>query len=275
MTGVNWAAVAASDYVVPKGLNPPDALHELLGMLASPDPAVRDAQAYSTLALWTRAGHFDGVLRELGDRAGSGLGNDQVLVRSFSALVLGEVVRRDAQQRVVGPAVRHLWMEHWQFYYPSEQDVRSYDPDLGWIHAVAHGADTAREFALHPITTPAELNVILRTVTERLSSLPMPLYQTEEDRIALALLAVLSRTEVPPEGIRAWLSEYRSLWTPLTFPLSPGVALGIRTLHSLHTLLHLGATLDGAILRPAYPAETLKAIQDTLRDVTPYLGQTA
>lgn len=269
---MDWAEVAAQGYAVPQGLHPPDALGELLGMLASPDPEIRDTQADSTLAVWTRAGHFDAVLRELGDHAADGLNHENVLLRSFSALILGEAVERDARVGVVSSAARHMWMEHWQFSYPHEQDVRSHDPELGWIHSVAHGADTARAFALHPATTAADLEMILDTLTARLRSLPNHLHQTEDDRLALAMLAILSRPELQPTGVVAWLSEYQTLWTPLTFPLPPGASLAIRVLHSLHTLLHLGATLDGVTLRPAYPAETREAVQEALRSCAPYLG---
>jgi hypothetical protein len=274
MLGVNWAEVVAKGYAVPDGLNPPDALDELLRMLASPDPEIRDTQAYSVLAVWTRAGHFDAVLRELGDRVASNLGDSSVLVRSFSALILGEVVKRDARLLVTTSAARHMWLTHWEFSYPYEQDVRSYDPDLGWIHTVAHGADLAREFALHPSIsiTQGYLQLILDVLVDRLRSLTLHLNQTEEDRLALAMLAVLSRPELEPEDIRQWLTDYRTLWTPVTLPLSPGPALAIRTLHSLHSLLYLGATLDGVTLRPAYPAEALTAVQEALRSFTPYLA---
>lgn len=272
MTGVNWAEVAAQGYAVPEGLAPPDALDELLGMLGSENPEVRDGQAYSTLATWTRAGYFDGVLRALGNRAALGLGHESILVRSFSALVLGEVVQRDAQSPNVGAAARHMWLEHWQFSYPYEQDVRSHDPTLGWIHVVAHGADTARAFALHPATTTADLRMILDTLTERLRSLPLHLNQTEDDRLALAMLAVLTRPELGGDDIQAWLTEYQTLWTPPAYPLAPGPALAIRTLHSLHTLLHLGATVDGVTLRPAHPEPTIAVVQDALGSIYPYYG---
>jgi len=106
----------------------------------------------------------------------------------------------------------------------------------------------------------------------RLRSLPFSLSQMEEDRLALAMIAVLSRQEYEPSDFREWLDACQSLWTPLVLPLLPGTSLAVRTLHSLHTLLHLGATLDGVTLRPAYPAETLEAVQKTLRSFTSYLG---
>lgn len=270
MTGVNWAEVAASGYAVPEGLHPPDALDELLGMLGSEDPEVRDTQAYSTLAHWTRAGHLDSVLRELGDEAAYGLSHESVLVRSFSALVLSEAIRRVRLAPLLPDYIVAIWIECWMRWYPNEPDVRSFEEGIGWIHAVAHGADVARELALHPIMS----NDDLRHLTGRLRSLSLPLNQTEDDRLALAMLAVLSREEYEPEDARAWLADYRTLWTSLEPGLiPPGAALAVRTLHSLHTLLHLGATLDGVTLHPAYPEETLAAVQDALRSVYPYYGE--
>lgn len=271
--GTNWAEGAANGYAVPEGLHPPDALDELMGMLSSEDPEVRDTQAYSTLAHWTRAGHFDTVLRELGDEAAYGLSNESVLVRSFSALVLSEAIRRDRLAAVLPEHIVAIWMECWMRWYPNEPDVRSFEEDVGWIHSVAHGADVARELALHAIMSNDELRHLMENLTERLKSLPIHLNQTEDDRLALAILAVFSREDYEPEDVEEWAGTYRRLWTDLEPGLiSPGPALAVRILHSLHTLLHLGATVEGVMLRPAYPERTLAAVQDALRSVYPYYG---
>lgn len=273
MTRVNWAEVAAKEYAVPDGIDPPDVLDELLELLASPDPEVRDMQAYSTLALWTRAGHFDPVLETLNIKTGAGLGAPDILTRSFSALILGEAVRRDGQLGSSNEQSRQRAMQAWQAWYPHEPDVRSWEPEIGWIHAVAHGADTAGELAQHPGTTGTELRAILSVLTQRIRTLPLYLNQTEDDRLALAFLSVLSRPELSVEELRGWLSDYQTLWTTLEPGLiPPGAVLGVRTLQSLHTLLHLGATQDGVTMRAAYPAETLAAVQDALRTVYPYYG---
>lgn len=274
MSGVNWAEVAANGSAVPEGLNPPDVMDELLGMLGSEDPEIRDRQAYSTLALWTEAGHFDDVLWELGDAAALGLSHQSVLVRSFSALILGEALGRDRlTSRLTGETVG-FWQDAWTRWYPNEPDVRSFAEGIGWIHAVAHGADTARELTLHPHMGQGDLRDLMNVLTERLRSLPLHLNQTEDDRLALALLAVFSRREYTVEDVREWSDTYRILWTDLEPGLiPPGAVLAVRTLHSLHTLLHLGATLGGGTLRPASPKETLTAVQDALRSVYPYYGE--
>jgi hypothetical protein len=35
-------------------------------------------------------------------------------------------------------------------WYPAETDLRGYNPELGWLHAVAHGADLLGAFGQHP-----------------------------------------------------------------------------------------------------------------------------
>ena len=243
-------------------------------MLASPDPDMRDEQAYTTLAIWTEAGHFDAVLGELSRTSAQLLSAPDVLTRSFSALILGKTVERDAALSRTTPTISLPDdLAAWQAWYPHEPDVRSFEDGIGWIHSVAHGADTARVLALHPQTDAAQLRLILDTLTARLRSLPLPLTQGEDDRLALAILAALTRPELPLADIRGWLNDYQTLWTSLTPGLiPPGAALAVQTLHSLHTLLHLGATINRAPLRPAHPTETLELVQDALRSVYPYYG---
>ena len=279
---MDWAAVAESEYTVPDGLNPVDAIPELLGMLSSPDPDVRDEQGDTTLAVWVGAGHFDTVLGELGEHTAKLLSAPDVLTRSFSAVILGETLNRDTilsrqrsqkSQLAFRSPQQASALAAWQAWYPHEPDVRSFEDGIGWIHSVAHGADTALALALHPQTDAAQLRLILDTLTERLRTLPLYLSQTEDDRLALAILATLSRPELPLADIRGWLSDYQTLWTSLNPGLiPPGAALAVQTLRSLHTLLHLGATINRAPLRPAHPTETLELVQDALRSIYPYYG---
>ena len=282
MSQIDWAAVAANEYAVPEELNPVDAIPELLDMLASPDPIVRDEQAYTILAVWVGAGHFDAVLGELGEQTAKLLSAPDVLTRSFSAVILGEALNRDTilsrqrsqeSQLAFRSPQQASALAAWQAWYPHEPDVRSCEDGIGWIHAVAHGADTALALALHPQTDAAQLRLILETLTGRLRTLPMYLSQTEDNRLTLAMLAAFSRPELPVADIRGWLSDYQTLWTSLQPSLiPPGAALAVQTLHSLHTLLHLGATINRAPLRPAHPTETLELVQEALRSVYPYYG---
>lgn len=99
----------------------------------------------------------------------------------------------------------------------------------------------------------------------------------EDDRLALAFLAVCSRADFTPDDyLREWATRYRSLFTRQeTGERSPGATLAISTLHSLRTLVQVGANVEGQFLLPAHPQATLDAIRDALRSVYDYYGPAA
>jgi hypothetical protein len=39
------------------------------------------------------------------------------------------------------------WYAAYSAWYPAERVTRGWDDELGWLHAVAHGADVASTFA--------------------------------------------------------------------------------------------------------------------------------
>src|SRR5215467_3716125 len=85
-----WREIAKHHYEVPSGALAAQLAQELSGMLASPDPELRDDLAYSTLAHWIHRGNLDSDdLRKLTDewvanlRDGIGeSGTNSVLKRS-------------------------------------------------------------------------------------------------------------------------------------------------------------------------------------------------
>ena len=262
--------IVAQDFALPEGAKPTKLVPELLERLGSPDPVLRDEQAYSILAVWLERGHLDEVLPSLGDACAEALRHPDILRRSFSTLILTECLQRARVTGLVDKARADAWMRAWAAWYPNEADVRSYAEGTGWLHAVAHGADTAGAYALW-LNDGAELQALAEVLEARLRSLPEYLNQTEDDRLALALLGIFSRVAFGPAELQVWSARYRTLWADLpagAFP--PSAVLAVRTLHSLHTLLHLGANLGGLRLQAAHRAEAIAAVQDALRSFTPY-----
>ena len=47
------------------------------------------------------------------------------------------------------------WLAAFTSWYPAETDLRGYDQKLGWLHAVAHGADLLGAFGRCPQVDPA------------------------------------------------------------------------------------------------------------------------
>ncbi len=92
----DWAAVIADDFALPERRPLRDLRDELSVMLASPVPEERDNTGYTILAIWTARGVLDDHLAVLGDRMAKRLGDDQIHVRTFAAMVLAWVVLREA-----------------------------------------------------------------------------------------------------------------------------------------------------------------------------------
>ena len=130
----SWRQIADSGFSVPGGAADLDVLaRELADALADPDPAVRDGPAYSVLTTWISTGVLDEQLPWLGSAMAARFTDDHVQARTFAPLVLAWVVERGGFEQG--------WVDAFERWYPAEADLRGYDSELGWLHAVAHGAD--------------------------------------------------------------------------------------------------------------------------------------
>lgn|SRR5262245_23703496 len=92
----DWGDILARDYAVPADRPLEELTDELVTMLGSADPAVRDDVAYPVLALWTGRGVLDGQLAKLGDLLAERISAGPIYQRSFAAMSLSWVILRDA-----------------------------------------------------------------------------------------------------------------------------------------------------------------------------------
>jgi hypothetical protein len=140
----DWREILAGEFAVPADLAVTELVDELVAMLGSPDPSVRDDTAYPVLAIWTGRGVIDGQLARLGDMLAGRIGAGPIYQRTFAAMSLSWVILRDAttaelsDERVLG------WLGTFGSWWAGETDLRGRDADLGWLHAIAHGADLLR-----------------------------------------------------------------------------------------------------------------------------------
>ena len=96
---------------------------------------------------------------------------------------------------------------------PSEPDLRGHDQTLGWLHAVAHGADTLAAFAGSPLLTASELLMLLDVAAERVHApTAYHLTQQEDDRLGVAAMTVLLRGAVPTDDACAWIDRLAAPW---------------------------------------------------------------
>jgi hypothetical protein len=211
-----WLELAAKRFAVPEGESVTALARELSGLLASPDPELRDDVAYSGLASWIYRERRlpPDVLRSLTDEwmanlsAGAGeRGADTVFRRSFSALSLGLIAALDnAAPFLERPEFDRL-LEAGLAYLAAERDVRGFDETKGWMHSVAHTADLLRFLARSRHLQPAQQGAILSAIAAKLGRVDEVLTHGEDERLARAVVSIVARTDFDREAFAAWLTS--------------------------------------------------------------------
>lgn len=219
-----WQAIAADHARVPAGSSAAALLPELEAYLASPDPVRRDTIGYDVVSTWIAEGTLaDADVRALADRLVRNLGAidprpNTVFGRSFSALVLASIVRRDAKQPCLDDAGRHAILAAARAYADREPDLRGHTGAMGWAHAAAHTADLLAQLAKHPALTPADRAIVLDAVAAWVvRPHGMVLAYGEDGRLAVAVV-LAAKTGLAPDALAAFLTKVKA---PLLVKFTP------------------------------------------------------
>ncbi|HEY3507375.1 MAG TPA: DUF2785 domain-containing protein [Actinocatenispora sp.] len=207
----DWAAVMDADFPVPDDLDA--AVDELVALLASPDPVVRDDQARMVLKRWIERGVLDDRLAALGDAMVEQLGHPAVQARAFAPLILANAVSRDTAAGVLDAPTVRRWRDAFAAWWPAETEIRGWDDALGWLHVVAHGSDVVDALGASPRMTGPELADLLTLVAERtVAPTDYQYAQMEEDRLARAVARVVARPELSAACATSWLAVFDRLF---------------------------------------------------------------
>jgi len=235
----------------------------LLEMLGSPDPVQRDDGACTELINRVRRGEFDDRLGQLGDALVDRFAYPEVQARTSAPLVLAAVVERDR----VEPEVTRGWRDAFTSWWLGEKDLRGWDDRLGWLHAIAHGADLVRAFGTRSRLSPQETGALLVSVGDRVTAETDYRYaQMEEDRVARAIGRILTRQDLTRSDATGWLEAVDRLFAtggPGSLPIP--VANTLAVLRATYIMADRGGTAWGSTLAdgiaerlhyafPAYPA---------------------
>ena len=260
-----WRAVVADRYTAPAGSDVPALALELTGMLASPDPELRDDIAYSTLASWiyqqkiVDANGLRPIVDALVANLTRGIGErdtNSVFARSFSALVLSVVVARDnADPFLDATAWRRIETAAFA-YLAAEQDLRGYDPDHGWMHSAAHTADLLKFLARSRHLDAAGQGRYLDAIAAKLTTASVVFTHGEDERFARAVLSVVARSDFDEPQFDAWLRR--------STPAVPGhpSAAQLRAAQNWKNLL---AKLEVLLANDAQPSAAAAAARTALR----------
>ncbi|MFE7532111.1 DUF2785 domain-containing protein [Kitasatospora sp. NPDC057542] len=259
----DWREIYETDCALPPGRRLDDLVAELAAALGDPDPEVRDGYPYAVLAAWIRRGVIDGErCLALGDLMAERFTDPRIEARTFAPLVLEMIVSQGS--------LRPEWLDAFAAWYRSEADLRGCDDTLGWLHAVAHGADLLATCGVRPDIDPEPLLVL---AAERLLTPTDYLFaQREDDRLAKAVARILTRTDLTAERSTAWLSPIGAAFAALERgPMPVWVSNTARTLRALYLLADLGVSAErGGHPVPLAHGDAVKArVAEVLRPVLP------
>jgi Protein of unknown function (DUF2785) len=261
----NWQQIADSAFAVPVGADADALARELAEALADPDPVIRDGAAYSVLATWIRIGVLDDQLASLGAAMAARFADRRIQARAFAPLVLAWVVERGGFE--LG------WVDAFEAWYPAEADLRGYDSELGWLHAVAHGADLLGALGRGGQVEPGRmLNLAARRM---LAETEFVWRDQEDDRLAYAIALTLTRPELSGPASTSWLVPVAAKFAAgEPGPVPPFASNTMRTLRMLYLLADRGVRPepDAAALSFTHRGAVLGQLADTLAQVAWFTG---
>ncbi len=241
-SGSAWASVLANEMAVPVDRPIDESVAELVAMLSDPNPSIRDEIAYPIVATWIIRGDLDGRLGDLGDKMAAAHAGPEIQARTFATLILGAVIRRDAVTGELTDERVRDWQRAFGAWFLGETDLRGWDDQLGWLHAIAHGADTLRALAMSPRLGADDLASVAQVWADRLlRPTSYRFSQAEDARMAYAMVTLLCRPGIAnPVGWLEPLHAAIDAGTPGPTPV--WAANTIETLTSLYVYVQRGIT---------------------------------
>lgn len=244
----------------PTSESPADGLAiELLGCLASVNKELRDQIGYELFTYWLRGEKLSDETRRvlLGELTSmmavppEMMPGNSAFARSFSALILSEVMRSDSNQPFMTTAERQALLDQAIQSLERENDFRGLDADLGWIHPVAHMSDLLWRFALHPETSAEQAESILAGVRSKVSPTEVFYSFNESDRLARVITTLIQRELPGADRVGLWIKSFE---TPDSMEKWSEAFMSPRGMAELHNtklfLRALADQLDGAEIDP-------------------------
>src|SRR5215471_7069614 len=257
-----WRAIAKNHYAIPAGQEAFPLIQELSGYLGSTDPELRDDIAYSMVAVWigrqkklsaeqlvTLTEGWQGNLRSgIGET-----GTDSVFKRSFSALCLSVLAKRELKEPFLGETRFRASLNAALTYIGEERDMRGFDAKKGWIHATAHTADLLAALAENKLFTKQDQERVLKAITQRLATANEIFSYGEQDRLGNVAAAIASREDFDSAGWNSWVAQMDKEDKVVWQDSPPKMQLLARYENDSY---FLGATISQISFRPATSAST-------------------
>lgn len=211
-------ALEKKGFAIPAGQDAYAVIREVVGLLASPDPELRDELAYSALHRWLleesllHSGQLEELLLlaisedmlffEMGEE-----GTDSVYLRSFSSLLIALLLARDNRESLFARETYNLVLDALVRYCGSERDLRGYVEGKGWAHAAAHVADALDECAASRYAEAEECGRIWTGLSSLLDRSPQVYLAEEDERMVTAILTMIHGQKITLGQVSDWLEQ--------------------------------------------------------------------
>jgi len=214
----------------------------LISCLGSENSELRDSIGYELFSYWLRNDALPrqskiDLLHVLALNMQQG-GDEQALNRSFSALVVSELLRADNLSNFINDAERLRLLQTTLNALVAETDYRGLVEDIGWVHPVAHQADVLWRFALHSSLSTEQTRIILEGVRNKVATTTAGYVFNEGDRLARPVSTLILRSVLPPSDFINWLGSFEAPteggnWLDSYFSIQ-----GMYELHNTKLFLH-------------------------------------
>lgn len=208
-----WVSIARNDYHVPEDHTLENLTDILFSYLGSTDPELRDEIAYMVYANWlkremysseTIKSHVDKLLANL-DKGIGETESDTVFVRTFSILLLAEIVHNDNKKPLLEKDQLKAILSKGLWYLGAEKDARGYIPIKGWAHGLAHAADLILVLARNRQVDGGDLWSMLATISNKIVHSTNHVYiHGEDERLANGIVAIMRRDLISLNQLEAW-----------------------------------------------------------------------
>lgn len=196
-------------------------LNWLLEHIGHPDPTIRDELVYASFChallqqlvsthqlqyLFENTRHRNLLFYQIGSV------DDSTLTRSFTALLYHLMVYVDSQAETdeasfLSPDNRNWLFDSACHYLQQEKDWRGYDPDKGWVHAIAHGADMLTAIVAHPMFPNNHTRTIWQTIVHCIKQGKQMFTAGEERRLAQIISQGIIAHTIQQEQLVSYIQQ--------------------------------------------------------------------
>ncbi len=191
-------------------------LEWLLAHIGDPNPEIRDELVYASFghALMDHQLSITDFQWLATTALNTGLiaSSAPTLTRSFTSLLFSLVLLVDNQEnspyyQQLSPTDRQKLFDEALLFLERETDSRGWEESIGWIHAIAHGAEFLLAASLHQDFPSSKIKTVWQTTILLLKRQATIFSAGEERRLALLISQLILQQKLSQTDLASWIEQ--------------------------------------------------------------------